>query len=75
MVTPPPLPRSPLDLATTPPDPTDRRVNTGQLFTLALLRAGRDCAPCPACTILRQIVDEMERQMEAPANVAEGQHT
>ncbi len=74
MVTPSAFPGQPPALPPGAPDPGGSKVNTGQLFTLALLRAGRDCAPCPACVILRQIVDEMERQWEPPANATTGQH-
>ena len=35
----------------------------GSLFTVALLKAGRNNCNCESCLILKRIVDEMEKQL------------
>lgn len=58
-----------------PSETTGRRVNTGQLFTMALLKAGRGCDPCASCKILLEIVDLMEKELEARSDAGKGQHS
>ena len=37
----------------------------GQMFTLALLKAGRNGCTCESCNLLKKIVDVMEKGLEA----------
>jgi hypothetical protein len=69
---PPPAPRAPASPYLELTGPTERRTSAGQLFTLALLKAGRDCGPCEACRILKRIIDEMEKSLEPPAGADPG---
>ena len=45
------------------PIPQDRQAGLGSLFTVALLKAGRNNCNCESCVILKRIVDEMEKQL------------
>jgi len=71
MMPPPPgagLPGETFQLA----GPTEPRSNIGQLFTLAILKAGRDGCTCAACGILKRVVDEMERALETKPDAGQG---
>jgi len=52
--------------------PGERRSNIGQLFTLAILKAGRDGCVCEACGVLKRVVDEMERALETKPDAGQG---
>ena len=59
-----PAPPGPL-ISEAPSETTGRRVNSGQLFTMAMLKAGRDGCNCASCKILLEIVTMMEADVEA----------
>jgi len=52
-----------------PPEP---KSYVGQLFTLAVLKAGRDGCTCAACLTLKQVAEEMERALEARPHAGPG---
>jgi len=54
------------------PGPSEPRSNIGQLFTLAILKAGRDGCTCEACGVLKKVVDEMERALETKPDAGQG---
>jgi hypothetical protein len=69
---PPPIgaagPESQFELAGLQP----RRSNVGELFTVALLKAGRDGCTCEACRVLKRVSAELERALEAMPDAGQG---
>lgn len=47
-------------------DGRPRPSSPGALITAAILRAGRDCAPCESCRLLQQLGDALVDSVTAP---------
>lgn len=50
----------------------DQKASLSSLFTVALLKAGRDGCTCDSCKLLQRIVDEMEKQIGVTADASPG---
>lgn len=69
----PPMPESgPRQPAIQVPGAGVDQPRLGSMFTVALLKAGRDGCNCESCQMLKRIVDEMERQIGVDSGAGTG---